>query len=178
MKQKHSFLLGVLFFLCGFSSCIPQSFCNASFYDETYDPNWGVKPQFTELDVFSLALLNSLATTGIDNTIFINKDEGLFLNYIFGIKVFDYSFAGKKVHFRNGKRSFFEWIKENHRLPGGCYLYFFDETQKTEIGGYDAVITEWSHFALPKKDIRNSLKKQSPETGVYPHEPRQARSSR
>ena len=112
-------------------------------------------------------LRNQLDKIGVDDSILLNSHESDFLNEVFkdSLKVFD--FTGKRVvFFKNGessKKDYFNMHKKhlsNWNSPcDNGNLYIFDEAEKKESGGYDAVIVYWSKFVVPKENLLKRLTK-------------------
>lgn len=111
---------------------------------------------------------NQLDKIGVNDSTLLNSYESVFLNEVFkdSLKMFD--FTGKRIAFFKGgsaessKKDYFNMHKkhlsnENSPCDNGN-LYIFDEAEKKESGGYDAVIVYWSKFVVPKKKLVKRLK--------------------
>lgn len=116
---------------------------------------------------------------GISNRIHImplDDEDGAFLNDLFDDVRGDYLFGGKKVAFDYsgwivGKEDYFEMHKKSRKgenVP--CQrgdLLIFDERQKEESGGYDAVILYWFKILPRISIIVESLRKDLLESDCY-----------
>jgi hypothetical protein len=114
-------------------------------------------------------ILEHLDDMGINGFPLLNSYESEYFNFIFmdSLNIFD--FYGKSVGFITGssgktlsnKKQYFDLEKDrfNHKYtPNGGVLYIFDENQRTESEGYDAVIVYWCKFLIPIKDLPKKLK--------------------
>ena len=112
---------------------------------------------------------NQLEKMGVDDSILSNSHESDFLNEVFKDSRNDFDFTGKRIgFFKNGsaessKKDYFNMHKkhfsdENSPCDNGN-LYVFDENEKEESGGYDAVIVYWSKLVIPKEKLLKKLTK-------------------
>ena len=114
-------------------------------------------------------LQNQLDKMDVDDSILSNSHESDFLNEVFKDSRNDFDFTGKRIgFFKNGsaessRKDYFNMHKkhfsdENSPCDKGK-LYIFDETEKEESGGYDAVIVYWSKLVIPKEKLLKRLTK-------------------
>lgn len=111
-------------------------------------------------------IMDQMDKMGVDDSPALNAYESAYLNAFFKGNPSTFDFSGKKVHFLlNGKcdkKTFFD--KEKERIerkdsPTSCQLYVFNEAQKLESGGCDAVIILWSKFILSEQEILKRIKR-------------------
>lgn len=107
----------------------------------------------------------------VDNDLLLNRSEGEYLNVIFETIREDFNFIDKKIGFYTGssgnKKSNKEQYLDMHKrhLADKNYpcddgtLYIFDDAQKKDAGGYDAVIVYWSKITIPIEKVIERLKK-------------------
>ena len=114
-------------------------------------------------------VLKHLNEMGVDNSSFLNSYESDYLNVIFQNSREAFDFSRKKIGFITGsnggtqsnKNAYFEKEKERYahgQSPNKGFLYVFNETQKKESGGYDAVIVYWCKILLRVEDLPQKLK--------------------
>ena len=114
-------------------------------------------------------VLKHLNEMGVDNSSFLNSYESDYLNVIFQNSREAFDFSRKKIGFITGsnggtqsnKNAYFEKEKERYahgQSPNKGVLYVFNETQKKESGGYDAVIVYWCKILLRVEDLPQKLK--------------------
>lgn len=145
-----------------FLNSFPIHKCNSN------DNCMNVSGQIIERQVHSFAeipkdLLENINKMGVDNFAILNEYEGRYFNFIFEIDFQNFNLVGKKMGFLRSKMGFFndekEWFYRGEKSGvGGCALYIFDTTQKTESGGYDGAIVYWSKMLVPTKDVVKRLK--------------------
>lgn len=104
--------------------------------------------------------INQLDKMGVDDSPLLNKYESAYFNVIFKDSLTNFDFTGKKIGFvrrgsKSDKKEFFD-SEKGHDTP--CTLHIFDETQKEESGGYDAAISYWCIFHIPKQVLVQRLK--------------------
>ncbi len=109
-------------------------------------------------------LLSRLVKMETDSLPFLNAFEGEYLDSVFRDRRKDFDFTGKKIdfikdgskadYFNGHKKYFFE--KANSSVGS---LYILNETQKEELGGYDALILykDWCKFFKPIKAVVREL---------------------
>jgi hypothetical protein len=94
--------------------------------------------------------------------------ESNYLNNSFKYYRKDFDFTDKKIGFiigdkKSNKKKYFEgksfFIKRNKSTLNYKSLYIFDEQQKEESGGYDAVICSWCKRTYSMEEIIEKLKK-------------------
>lgn len=105
---------------------------------------------------FSL-LPQQLDNCGLDNNPTLNADEAGYFNSRFRETKGNFNFLNKRVIFITGesgsvfgsKREYFNYVKEwqaehGRDYIGGSSLVPFTEAQRSQSGGYDAIVTYWS----------------------------------
>lgn len=110
-------------------------------------------------------ILEQMDKMGVDDSPMLSSHESAYFNVIFKENLNGFDFTGKKVGFieRGGirnKKEYFDLEKDRFNrkeTTNGGTLYVFDEIQKKESGGYDAVIVYWSKILMPIQDVVNRL---------------------
>jgi hypothetical protein len=121
--------------------------------------------QTTKFEDMPQEILAQVDKMGIDNSPFLTELESGFFNILFQNYRKDFDFRGKKIAFITGnsgtqisnKNEYFKSVKK-YSSSGSPQLRIFDSTQKTEGGGYDAVIVYWSKKTASAKDAVKLLK--------------------
>jgi len=111
-------------------------------------------------------LYHNLDSMGINVDPYLNQYEIDFFNYIFSEKKKDFNFKKKKIAFIAGgfgqinKKKYFVLEKEEvaKGYPKNGALILFNEKEKQESGGYDAVIMFSGKLIPTKKQIIKLLK--------------------
>jgi hypothetical protein len=114
-------------------------------------------------------ILENIDKMGIDDNLLLNKYESDYFNVKFQNGRKDFNFTEKKIGFLAGgdgsilssKRIYFDNEKNNFSRgydPNYGTLYIFDNNQKEELGGSDAVIVYQSGMIISIKDVMKILK--------------------
>lgn len=106
---------------------------------------------------------------GVDNSPLLNEYESDYFNEVFKDSLNGFNFSGKKIGFiysgaKSDKKEYFDLEKKrlkNGDSPNSGTLYIFDEAQKEESGGYDAVIVYWCKFYYSKEQVIKKLNSKS-----------------
>jgi hypothetical protein len=125
--------------------------------------------QALKFEDISKEILDHLDDMGISTSSLLNSYESEYFNIIFKNARNTFDFKDKKVGFITGssgktqsnKKQYFDLERDRfHRkyTPSGGTLYIFNEVQKEESGGYDAVIVYWSKVLIPAKDLPKRLR--------------------
>lgn len=102
---------------------------------------------------------------GVDYSPLLNEYESDYFNEVFKDSLNEFNFSGKKIGFiyggaKSDKKEYFDLEKKrfkNGETPNSGTLYVFDEVQKEESGGYDAVIAYWCKLYYSKEQIIKKL---------------------
>ena len=111
--------------------------------------------EITKDSVLNSSLIQKLDHMGIDDDYILNQSESEYFNAKFQKERKDFDFRNRKVAFFNspggsvmkGKIDYFTTEKDRYsRGYSGnqASLIIFNEKEKTEANGYDAVINYWS----------------------------------
>ena len=104
----------------------------------------------------------NLDSCGLDNQAFLNQNESLYLNEYFKESKDGFDFTGKKILFVTGsnggtfgfKKNYFvsvkEWSKESRGKIATDFIPF-NEEEKINSGGYDAILTYWVKVLITEK---------------------------
>lgn len=114
-------------------------------------------------------ILKHLNEMGIENSSLLNSYESCYFNVIFQDSRKSFDFSEKKVAFitgsngctRSDKKKYFNLERErlaHGQTPNKGVLYIFDENQKRESGGYDAVIVYWCKILINIENLPQRLK--------------------
>ncbi|MBR5373115.1 MAG: hypothetical protein IK131_00405 [Paludibacteraceae bacterium] len=119
--------------------------------------------------------ISQLDKMGVDDSPFLNEYESAYLGIIYkdSTKIVrkgslnGFNFSGKKIGFiyggaRSNKKEYFDMEKgrfKHGETPNSGTLYIFDEAQKEESGGYDAVIVYWSKFLYTREQVAKKMGK-------------------
>lgn len=112
---------------------------------------------------------------GIDNEHYLNQYESEYFNIKFEKRRGDFDFKNKKVAFFNSsgggvlksKIDYFRTEADRYRRDYSsnfASLVLFNEQQKQENGGYDAVVYYWSKALRDAKFYTKKLKKELART--------------
>lgn len=138
----------------------------------TYGQVFGIPIERIDTTVFIY-----LENCGNDNDPILNNAESSYLNAVmYRHPKRPYDFSHKRIAFVTGssgksisdKQAYFNTEKRrlqdqyNTSLNGG-QLVIFNELEKQQSGGYDAVIVYWSKLLATKKGLIKLLSKQAPK---------------
>lgn len=113
------------------------------------------------------SVLNNLDKMGTDLSPYLNEYESAYVEFISMDSSKLFSFEGKKIGFIQGrvqsnKMEYFNEVKERYNRNstpiGGTSLHVFTADQKSQSGGYDAVIHFWSKFVASNEELIEVLK--------------------
>ncbi|MBL7704027.1 MAG: hypothetical protein JNM21_00640 [Taibaiella sp.] len=138
----------------------------------TYEQVFGIPIEKIDTAVFIY-----LEDCGNDDAPTLNNAESSYLNavmYRYPKRPFDFShksiafvtgssgktISGKQAYFNTEKKRLRD--RDNRSLNGG-QLVVFNELEKQQSGGYDAVIVYWSKLLATKKGLIKLLNKQAPQ---------------
>ena len=106
------------------------------------------------------SVIKNFDKMGIESSEYLNNHECEYFKKIFK----DFDFEGKKICFLgpgrlvlSDKQKYFKSLKENNFFVHSD-LYVFNEFEKEESGGYDAVIVYWNKRNYMSKDLIKRLK--------------------
>ncbi|NDW13673.1 hypothetical protein D0T50_12340 [Bacteroides sp. 214] len=113
-------------------------------------------------------ILEDLNKMGVDESPVLNEYESTYFNAIFYKPRMDFDFAGKKIGFITGssgktiadKKDYFDMERERfvrNGTPNIGILYVFNDCQKKQSGGYDAVIVYWCKIKQKTEDVVKRL---------------------
>lgn len=121
--------------------------------------------------------ISQLDKMGVEDSPFLNECESAYLGIIYkdSTKIVrkgslnGFNFLGKKIGFiyggaRSNKKEYFDMEKgrfKHGETPNSGTLYIFDDAQKEESGGYDAVIVYWSKVNYSKEQVVKKIKGKS-----------------
>lgn len=113
--------------------------------------------------------ISQLDKMGLEDSPLLNEFESDYFNVVYKDSLNGFNFSEKKIGFihrgaKSDKKEYFELEKKRFKhgeTPNYGTLYVFDETQKEESGGYDAVIVYWSKVNYSKEQIIKKIKGKS-----------------
>lgn len=113
--------------------------------------------------------ISQLDKMGIEDSLLLNEYESDYFNVVYKDSLNRFDFSGKKVGFiysgaKSSKKEYFDLEKKRFKhgeTPNSGMLYIFDEAQKEESGGYDAVIVYWSKVNYSKEQVVKKIKGKS-----------------
>ena len=113
--------------------------------------------------------ISQLDKMGVDDSPLLNEYESDYFNLVYKESLNGFNFSGKKIGFiysgaKSDKKEYFDLEKKrlkNGDSPNSGTLYIFDEAQKEESGGYDAVIVYWCKFYYSKEQVIKKLNSKS-----------------
>lgn len=125
--------------------------------------------QLRDFESVPKEILNGMPRMGKDCSSILNKYESDYFNVIFKDKLKGFDLTGKKVGFFTGsnagtlsnKQKYFEAEMKRFADKSSIIssdLYLFNNEQKNESGGYDAVIVYWSKVLVTYEELVKKLK--------------------
>jgi hypothetical protein len=119
---------------------------------------------------YSLSQEMSIDSCGLNDEALLNKYESIYFNETFEKQRDGFQFEGKRIAFfegnfgrnRNTKSEYFErwgrgWYLEESNLAD--MIVILTEQEKSDSGGYDAILVSWSKPGLPKAARRKVVSK-------------------
>lgn len=125
----------------------------------------------TNIKTTNKELFKNIDSLGQDANPKLTAFESDYLNQIFARKRDSFNFTNKTIGFVTGsngrthsnKKRYFDLerdrIARGYSLNGGT-LIIFNESEKKQSGGYDAVILYWSKVLPTRKSLIKTLKKE------------------
>jgi hypothetical protein len=115
-------------------------------------------------------ILEQMDKMGVDDCPLLTELESNYFNILFQNYRKDFDFTAKKIAFITGssgttfgdKKEYFEGERislQRNSFPTPAQLLVFNDAQKAESNGYDAVIAYWCKVLLPVKKAVKTLKK-------------------
>ncbi|WP_160111104.1 hypothetical protein [Dysgonomonas sp. Marseille-P4361] len=126
--------------------------------------------ELTKDSVQNKYLISKLDSMGINDSYLLNKYEAEYFNILFGRERGNFDFTNKKVAFfissghMESKKDYFESEKgrfSRNESNTSANIVLFNEEQKSQNGGYDAVIYYWSKFLRDANFYMKILKKKA-----------------
>ena len=121
------------------------------------------QPSYEELTRPMADTLKNYDKMGMDGSEYLNDYEADYFNMQFNDSSGSFNFIGKKVCFFgpsalsfSNKQKYFNELTKHSSVHSD--LYIFNESEKEESGGYDAVIVYWNKKSYTSKELVKRLK--------------------
>lgn len=122
--------------------------------------------QVVSFNEISIEYISQYDKMGVDDSPLLNEYESDYFNYVYKESLNKFDFSGKKIGFiysgaKSNKKEYFDLEKKRFKhgeTPNLGVLYIFDEVQKEESGGYDAVIVYWCKIKLSEQEVVKRLR--------------------
>ncbi len=133
-------------------------------YTRSYDLNDYLIRSVYKFSDIPQSILDNLDKMGDINTDKLNAYEVDYLNHIFNLNHVSFNLSDKRIAFIGGKKSFFSQERERYYsgIESGVectVLYIFNDSQKKEVGGYDAAVYPWCKVIISTKKVTKLIKR-------------------